>query len=982
MKLPSDYPGVFLFDDNSTKSNIKLSNDRKNLHKQIIQLIQINLGKSVSNDIENQRLISVFIILLNLDSNNNSNILLVYKYFRLFKLSIDGKLITCKGEYKNNSKSIQLIGMDNYKNTTCYLDSLIVSLFYSNSSFDFLLDNSIDPNLSDDFQIEINKLKIIMRFIVNLLRSGEHINTNIMYQLLLVLNSLGCDMVLSGKQQDSLQAFEFLAESLSLPLLTLKLDIIHNGKLNVSDDLRLIDERCLLISIPTSSSSLDLPVTLEECLNTYFNNSITVRRHIDQRMTLSHLNFLNDSNLSSNIPPPISSNESSEIPLEDSSLLLSSSPSPLSALSISNNNEEDLNSTTSNNEDEINQYEKLGILTYNTTNKLKSLESINTTTDTIPTTPQQSSSAIFNSSMITPSSGSDSFKNIPYRSNTPPIETTTNSIINFSPNITNPNISTSNSNSTPTSTPTPTPFDSLNRIGSFRTVNQKLERQRTRSSTLASVLNNVQLINPTRLTRRSSSISNTEVSLPAWMYLQLLPYYTDPEIKLTVENHEEFYRRRTSRSKTIDSIQANTNTNTNTTPKNDESINQIPNNSYFNQRFNNKRPVIPICLKRYIWNERGQPIKINRKVTIPEIIKYPYFIAEDRTKPGFVDFKRSFDHKAPRGSFMLVLQSCVCHRGNSTNSGHYVSIVRKRQYSSSITNNSNNNEWIIFNDMEIGKDKAKTYTFNEVMEKETPYILFYEIVEIKHDGYQTPIGGKDLYWNRKQSIISGISGNSEQTLQLNEESSSLFDKESITKHVMHLSLAGLNLSKSKSRNLGEFNDVLDDYYWYDDFKKSNLGSNISSISNSHFNSNSNLSREKSNDESTKINVIEINPNDSSMNNSSIGNSSINNSIKSGEIEYIEDSTNDLPIDPFNKNDNNIIKTPTKKSFGELKSIYSSKSVGTIKDNENNISPLHSPILKKDEEITNSIDGKIKHESVKKKLGRKGTVRKLFKKVFN
>ena len=289
MKVPSPNPGVLLFDDAVPKASIKLSAEQKGLQKQITALIQSNFGKQLARDTESQRLVAVFIVLLNLDWNTASNISVGYRCFRLFQLSKEGKLITCKGEYKNRNKEIKLVGMDNYQTTTCYLDALIVSLFYTTSSFDFLLDSSHDPNLSPEFQQQIERLKIALRLIVNMLRAGDHINVNIMYQLLLVLNSLGCDMVLSGKQQDSLQVFEFLAESLSLPLLTLKLDIIHSGKLNVNDDLRLIGERSLLISIPTSSGSLESSITLEECLNSYFNNSITVRRHIDQKMSMSAL---------------------------------------------------------------------------------------------------------------------------------------------------------------------------------------------------------------------------------------------------------------------------------------------------------------------------------------------------------------------------------------------------------------------------------------------------------------------------------------------------------------------------------------------------------------------------------------------------------------------------------------------------------------------------------------------------------------------
>lgn len=955
MKVSSPNPGVLLFDDAVPKTSIKLSAEQKGLQKQITALIQSNFGKQLARDTESQRLVAVFIVLLNLDWNTASNISVGYRCFRLFQLSKEGKLITCKGEYKNRNKEIKLVGMDNYQTTTCYLDALIVSLFYNTSSFDFLLDSSHDPNLSPEFQQQIERLKIALRLIVNMLRAGDHINVNIMYQLLLVLNSLGCDMVLSGKQQDSLQAFEFLAESLSLPLLTLKLDIIHSGKLNVNDDLRLIGERSLLISIPTSSGSLESSITLEECLNSYFNNSITVRRHIDQKMSMSAL---------------------SSTPNYGNVMLQKLKETTLDISESATDSKESLISTSLN---ELEEYERVGILTSSSSHLPIARPQSPVYTSHIRTTPQSTGSelsdiAIGEMEAITPERSTSKESTVGDDSLIRVDES--NSIIDFSPtgsrigNTPLHTISSSTMTTTNDNSPfaTNTDIDTLNSnsvVGSFRNVNEKLERQRTRSSTLVSVLNNVQASNPTKITRRSSSISNAEVSLPAWMYLQLLPYYTDPEVKLTVENHEEFYRRRISRSKTIESAQLDPSMTGKENGR--ELLNENPTSeeeSYFNQRYANKRPVVPICLKRYTWNERGKSVKINRKVTIPEIIRYPYFIAEDKTKPGFVDFKRSYDHKAPRGSFMLVLQSCVCHRGNSINSGHYVSIVRKKKFDiSAITSNNStttSSEWIIFNDMEIGKDKAKTCTFEEAMEAENPYVLFYEIFEIKRDNYDIPSGAKASYWVRKPSVVSGLSGLSDNTLQ--EESS---DTGSSTKHVMHLSLAGLALSKSKSKGINsEIDDVLDDYYWYDSTSlnhvseggnqansnsfatqtsqktgQSNMNefpSSINSTSNSANGSSESSVQPSIHDQSTdgvpQVHVMEINESETTG-------TSVDCSMN-GNIEYISDSQDEIKVlKP------NAIKNPkagsllnilgSSKSKTDQKSVHSVKSSSTIKDEKAN-----------------------------------------------
>lgn len=1004
MLAPSTHNGVLLFDDAVPKTHIKLSTERKALSKQIGSLVQSLLGKSAAKDTNNQRLISVLIVLLNLDLNTHANVLSGFKFFRLYQLSCEGRLITCKGEYKNTHKEIALIGMDNYCNTTCYLDALLVALFYSNSSFDFLLDKTIDPNLSPDFQQQIERLKIVLRFIVNLLRAGEHINTNIMYQLLVVLDALGCDMVLSGKQQDALQIFEFMAESLSLPLLTLKLDIIHTGKLNVNDDLRLIGERSLLISIPSASATNDNPITLEECLNTYFNNSITVRRHIDQQLN------------------SISGNK---IRFHNTEAICSSGES------------------LAQNKNEIDEYEKLGILTSSSSKssipiatsmstslsmstyspsttqmQFSTLDSSSANLEGTPITPQQSSTdpptspigsqLTSNKSLLTrtPSSCESRSEFETPRQSTSTLNTG-NSITDFSP-------TTNNLTATDSAT-----LDSVNLVGSFRNVNEKLERQRTRSSTLASVLNNVQTINPMKLTRRSSSISNTEVTLPAWMYLQLLPYYTDPEVKLTVENHEEYYRRRVSRSKTIDSTQNVVVGLENKGPNDDSDV-----ESYFGKRFSGRRPVVPICLKRYIWNERGQPVKIKRKVTIPEIIKYPYFIAEDKKKPGYIDFRRSYDHKAPRGSFMLVLQSCVCHRGNFTNSGHYVSLVRKKQFD--VYNMDTKSEWLLFNDIEMGRNKAQACTFEEAMDRESPYILFYEIYEIKDDGYQTPVGGKESYWNRKQSVNSGLSGNSEQTLheETQEEGKSTIS----AKHMMHLSLAGLTLSKSRSKNLGsDSDDVLDEYFWYDghsnrnnsNFKSSySLNTNLSSQkeassteqTSSHSVS-SNASVSFSQDEDMpQLHVIEVEESSST----DLDDSSV---VPNGIVEYTESFTDDNDKADTSKNSNAVDVNLSKKksiltvnngigsnesaknsktvlsllnshhehkgNIFDLRSTYSQKSVGTIKTGKTVHMDETTGQTGEEKTSTNTPTTSTKKTTKKKSsLARKGTVKKLFKKVFS
>lgn len=67
------------------------------------------------------------------------------------------------------------------------------------------------------------------------------------------------------------------------------MDIFHTGKEDVSDDHKFINERLLELAVPEDSTD-GQPVTLEACLELFFNNKIEVKRYLDdlqRRNTLS-----------------------------------------------------------------------------------------------------------------------------------------------------------------------------------------------------------------------------------------------------------------------------------------------------------------------------------------------------------------------------------------------------------------------------------------------------------------------------------------------------------------------------------------------------------------------------------------------------------------------------------------------------------------------------------------------------------------------
>jgi len=58
-------------------------------------------------------------------------------------------------------------------------------------------------------------------------------------------------------QQDTSEAFGFITEKLQLPLLTMEMDIFHEGKGDVADDHKFINERLLEVAIPQQPPKAD-----------------------------------------------------------------------------------------------------------------------------------------------------------------------------------------------------------------------------------------------------------------------------------------------------------------------------------------------------------------------------------------------------------------------------------------------------------------------------------------------------------------------------------------------------------------------------------------------------------------------------------------------------------------------------------------------------------------------------------------------------
>lgn len=175
----------------------------------------------------------------------------------------------------------KLLGAQNRQGVTCYLDATLFSMFSRLDSFEAMLYNSFDD-------ISRNKLGFVLRLWVNLLRSGRLITTDITKVMQDTLAECGWLEAAELHQQDASEAFTFITGKLDLPLLTLKMDIYHTGREDTTDDHKFINERLLEVAIPPDPTG-QREITLEECLEDYFNNRIEVRRYMERRSTINSI---------------------------------------------------------------------------------------------------------------------------------------------------------------------------------------------------------------------------------------------------------------------------------------------------------------------------------------------------------------------------------------------------------------------------------------------------------------------------------------------------------------------------------------------------------------------------------------------------------------------------------------------------------------------------------------------------------------------
>ena len=203
-----------------------------------------------------------------------------------------------------------------------------------------------------------------------------------------------------------------------------------------------------------------------------------------------------------------------------------------------------------------------------------------------------------------------------------------------------------------------------------------------------------------------------EVMMPAWQFYSLIPWYT----------------------------------------------NDIPNNIPSNdaqvaQHFSSTRPILGICLKRYSVLPNGTAVKRKTRIDIPLEIGLPHFIQDDNMTENGPAF----------GNFKLSLQSVVCHQGMSTESGHYISLVRSPD-----PYRMGDDRWMRFDD--LATDRVTHINVEAVLLQESPYLLFYQVIPIESDQSDSgtnerpvmegelPPAYSESNASRDSKVDSGVSG--------------------------------------------------------------------------------------------------------------------------------------------------------------------------------------------------------------------------------
>ena len=182
-----------------------------------------------------------------------------------------------EGVVRSYDPRIRLKGAVNHNAVSCYLDSILFSMFCRLDSFEAMLYNSFED-------ADRNDLATLLRVWVNTVRGGRLVEADLTRRIQDSLATCGWTDAAKTEQQDASEAFSFITDKLDLPMLTLKMDLFHVGKEDDKDDHKFIRERLLEVAVPDEKPD-GQAITLEECLETYFNSRVEVKRYLERRGT-------------------------------------------------------------------------------------------------------------------------------------------------------------------------------------------------------------------------------------------------------------------------------------------------------------------------------------------------------------------------------------------------------------------------------------------------------------------------------------------------------------------------------------------------------------------------------------------------------------------------------------------------------------------------------------------------------------------------
>lgn len=146
----------------------------------------------------------------------------------------------------------------------------------------------------------------------------------------------------------------------------------------------------------------------------------------------------------------------------------------------------------------------------------------------------------------------------------------------------------------------------------------------------------------------------------------------------------------------------------------------------------------------------GTAVRRDTFIDIPLEIGLPHFIQDDNMEENGPVF----------GNFKLSLQSVVCHRGNTVDSGHYISLNRGQAPNAgpdaTAEANAPHDCWMRFDD--LASDRVSYVDIKQALKDETPYLLYYQVQPIDEEPAYVSYEEKPPSYSESESKDSGIAG--------------------------------------------------------------------------------------------------------------------------------------------------------------------------------------------------------------------------------